>query len=197
MLLYTTKILWELFWFLLFLNAFGFACGRNVTYDGRSLIINGNHKILFSGSIHYPRSTPEVFIYSFCYVYCFCFFSFFALHSLFSIWKHWKKSICEGRTNKKHKVLIHEMAWEWPRNFFREYATRIAQLVPSLFFIDHPCEFSLRWYTILKDIVTFESSLTWYTVLASGVHVYLALARFLMIQKIIENMKSYNCFCVS
>ncbi|EEF42123.1 beta-galactosidase, putative [Ricinus communis] len=31
----------------------------NVTYDGRSLIINGEHRILFSGSIHYPRSTPE------------------------------------------------------------------------------------------------------------------------------------------
>ncbi|KAL1214573.1 Beta-galactosidase 16 [Cardamine amara subsp. amara] len=32
----------------------------NVTYDGRSLIINGQHKILFSGSIHYPRSTPQM-----------------------------------------------------------------------------------------------------------------------------------------
>ncbi|KAB1210499.1 Beta-galactosidase 6 [Morella rubra] len=39
-------------------------CGRvegagEVTYDGRSLIINGQREILFSGSIHYPRSTPE------------------------------------------------------------------------------------------------------------------------------------------
>ncbi|KAH9691284.1 Beta-galactosidase 16 [Citrus sinensis] len=33
---------------------------RNVTYDGRSLIINGHRKILFSGSIHYPRSTPQM-----------------------------------------------------------------------------------------------------------------------------------------
>ncbi|CAA7405284.1 unnamed protein product [Spirodela intermedia] len=32
----------------------------NVTYDGRSLIIGGQRKILFSGSIHYPRSTPEM-----------------------------------------------------------------------------------------------------------------------------------------
>ncbi|XLT68723.1 hypothetical protein HN873_025162, partial [Arachis hypogaea] len=31
-----------------------------VTYDGRSLIIDGQHRILFSGSIHYPRSTPEM-----------------------------------------------------------------------------------------------------------------------------------------
>ncbi|GAB4862093.1 Beta-galactosidase 16 [Ancistrocladus abbreviatus] len=32
----------------------------DVTYDGRSIIINGQRKILFSGSIHYPRSTPEM-----------------------------------------------------------------------------------------------------------------------------------------
>ncbi|XP_059656330.1 beta-galactosidase 6 isoform X2 [Cornus florida] len=31
-----------------------------VGYDGRSLIIGGQRKILFSGSIHYPRSTPEM-----------------------------------------------------------------------------------------------------------------------------------------
>ena len=69
------KILWILlYWFLLFLNAFGLVCGRNVTYDGRSLIINGQHKMLFSGSIHYPRSTPEVF-YSLCVCVCF-FFSY-------------------------------------------------------------------------------------------------------------------------
>ncbi|KAL3535619.1 hypothetical protein ACH5RR_004080 [Cinchona calisaya] len=32
----------------------------NVSYDGRSFIINGQRKILISGSIHYPRSTPEM-----------------------------------------------------------------------------------------------------------------------------------------
>ncbi|KAJ9564907.1 hypothetical protein OSB04_000873 [Centaurea solstitialis] len=34
--------------------------GANVTYDGRSLIIDGQRRILFSGSIHYPRSTPDM-----------------------------------------------------------------------------------------------------------------------------------------
>lgn len=34
--------------------------GGNVTYDRTSLVINGHHKILFSGSIHYPRSTPQM-----------------------------------------------------------------------------------------------------------------------------------------
>ncbi|CDY38349.1 BnaA02g18420D [Brassica napus] len=32
----------------------------NVTYDGRSLVIDDQHKILFSSSIHYPCSTPHM-----------------------------------------------------------------------------------------------------------------------------------------
>jgi Glycosyl hydrolases family 35 len=31
-----------------------------VSHDGRALIIDGERRILISGSIHYPRSTPEV-----------------------------------------------------------------------------------------------------------------------------------------
>lgn len=31
-----------------------------VTYDGRSLMINGKRDIFFSGSVHYPRSTPDM-----------------------------------------------------------------------------------------------------------------------------------------
>ncbi|XP_051147165.1 beta-galactosidase 14-like [Andrographis paniculata] len=34
--------------------------GPVVAYDSRSLIINGSRELLFSGSIHYPRSTPEM-----------------------------------------------------------------------------------------------------------------------------------------
>ncbi|RWW61959.1 hypothetical protein BHE74_00030935 [Ensete ventricosum] len=33
---------------------------QGVKYDSRSLIINGRRQLLFSGSVHYPRSTPEV-----------------------------------------------------------------------------------------------------------------------------------------
>ncbi|ERM93830.1 beta-galactosidase 11 isoform X1 [Amborella trichopoda] len=33
---------------------------QNVTYDGRSLIIDGRRELFFSGSIHYPRSTPDM-----------------------------------------------------------------------------------------------------------------------------------------
>lgn len=32
----------------------------NVTYDHRALVIDGKRRVLVSGSIHYPRSTPEV-----------------------------------------------------------------------------------------------------------------------------------------
>ncbi|XP_038706019.1 beta-galactosidase 14-like [Tripterygium wilfordii] len=31
-----------------------------VTYDGRSLMIKGKRVLLFSGSIHYTRSTPDM-----------------------------------------------------------------------------------------------------------------------------------------
>lgn len=33
----------------------------NVTYDHRAMVIDGKRRVLVSGSIHYPRSTPEVF----------------------------------------------------------------------------------------------------------------------------------------
>ncbi|KAK3194047.1 hypothetical protein Dsin_025357 [Dipteronia sinensis] len=32
---------------------------QGVTYDGRSLIVNGKRELIFSGAIHYPRSTPD------------------------------------------------------------------------------------------------------------------------------------------
>ncbi|KAL2339755.1 hypothetical protein Fmac_007695 [Flemingia macrophylla] len=56
------KVWWSCcFFFALFLTSYiGSVHGGNVTYDGRSLIIDGQHKILFSGSIHYPRSTPQM-----------------------------------------------------------------------------------------------------------------------------------------
>ncbi|XP_057500684.1 beta-galactosidase 13-like [Actinidia eriantha] len=45
------------------LVASGFAHAKHkksVTYDARSLIIDGQRELLFSGSVHYPRSTPEM-----------------------------------------------------------------------------------------------------------------------------------------
>ncbi|XP_048130365.1 beta-galactosidase 16-like isoform X2 [Rhodamnia argentea] len=50
-------LLWRL---LLAMAVVEVASAWNVTYDGRSLIVDGERKILFSGSIHYPRSTPQM-----------------------------------------------------------------------------------------------------------------------------------------
>ncbi|KAA8541690.1 hypothetical protein F0562_022842 [Nyssa sinensis] len=37
------------------------SCGTaSVSYDSKAIIVNGQRKILISGSIHYPRSTPEM-----------------------------------------------------------------------------------------------------------------------------------------
>ncbi|GAB4853797.1 Beta-galactosidase 1 [Ancistrocladus abbreviatus] len=45
---------------LAFLCLFVCSVTASVTYDRKSLIINGQRRILLSGSIHYPRSTPEM-----------------------------------------------------------------------------------------------------------------------------------------
>ena len=37
-----------------------FSVHASVSYDSKAIIINGQRRILISGSIHYPRSTPEV-----------------------------------------------------------------------------------------------------------------------------------------
>lgn len=50
--------------FVLFLIAtlacLSFYTGVNVTYDSNAIIINGERRIIFSGSIHYPRSTEKM-----------------------------------------------------------------------------------------------------------------------------------------
>lgn len=45
---------------LLLLCALSFSEGYNVTYDRRSLLIDGQRKLLISASIHYPRSVPAM-----------------------------------------------------------------------------------------------------------------------------------------
>lgn len=48
-----------LFFLSLFLG-FKFTHSTEITYDNKGIIINGQRKLLISGSIHYPRSTPEM-----------------------------------------------------------------------------------------------------------------------------------------
>lgn len=42
------------------LSTVSFCFADNVTYDHRALVINGKRRVLVSGSIHYPRSTPDM-----------------------------------------------------------------------------------------------------------------------------------------
>ncbi|KAG8387697.1 hypothetical protein BUALT_Bualt02G0048200 [Buddleja alternifolia] len=46
--------------FLLLVATTSFCFAVNVTYDGRALVIDGKRRVLVSGSIHYPRSSPEM-----------------------------------------------------------------------------------------------------------------------------------------
>ncbi|KAK6941269.1 D-galactoside/L-rhamnose binding SUEL lectin domain [Dillenia turbinata] len=39
---------------------FCLSSGVRVSHDGRAITIDGQHRVLLSGSIHYPRSTPEM-----------------------------------------------------------------------------------------------------------------------------------------
>lgn len=65
-----TEIVLLLIWFL---GVYVPACFcANVTYDHRALLIDGKRRVLISGSIHYPRSTPQV-SFSICFSVAFIF----------------------------------------------------------------------------------------------------------------------------
>lgn len=51
----------------IFAASFLSIASASVSYDHKAIIVNGQRRILISGSIHYPRSTPEVgFFHSKC-----------------------------------------------------------------------------------------------------------------------------------
>ncbi|XP_058729818.1 beta-galactosidase 8-like isoform X2 [Vicia villosa] len=53
-----TQVVLVLLWFL---GVYAPACFcANVTYDHRALVIDGKRRVLISGSVHYPRSTPQM-----------------------------------------------------------------------------------------------------------------------------------------
>ncbi|RYQ98337.1 hypothetical protein Ahy_B08g094391 isoform B [Arachis hypogaea] len=54
-------IMWNVLLPLLLLaSSFFVSCNASVSYDSKAITINGQRRILISGSIHYPRSTPEM-----------------------------------------------------------------------------------------------------------------------------------------
>lgn len=50
----------KLFLLLFFISSWVCSVIASVSYDHKAITINGQRRILISGSIHYPRSTPEV-----------------------------------------------------------------------------------------------------------------------------------------
>ena len=55
----TTTMVLFLF-IIVFLSAVLALFAANVTFDQRTLVIDGRPKVLISGAIHYPSSTPQV-----------------------------------------------------------------------------------------------------------------------------------------
>ncbi|CAN1286643.1 Beta-galactosidase 1 [Linum perenne] len=56
----STTMLNKIASFFLLALCFSSSVFDSVTYDSKAIVINGQRKILISGSIHYPRSTPEM-----------------------------------------------------------------------------------------------------------------------------------------
>ncbi|XP_061345601.1 beta-galactosidase 3-like [Gastrolobium bilobum] len=54
-----SKLLFAVFCFALWLGPLQLV-HSSVSYDRKAIVINGQRRILFSGSIHYPRSTPDM-----------------------------------------------------------------------------------------------------------------------------------------
>ncbi|KAE8666883.1 Beta-galactosidase [Hibiscus syriacus] len=50
----------DLFMLWLLFSSWVFSVLATVSYDSKAIIISGSRRILLSGSIHYPRSTPEI-----------------------------------------------------------------------------------------------------------------------------------------
>ncbi|KAK7367342.1 hypothetical protein VNO80_09353 [Phaseolus coccineus] len=55
-----SKMQFALFWLALWLGVQLEWVHCSVTYDRKAILINGQRRLLFSGSIHYPRSTPDM-----------------------------------------------------------------------------------------------------------------------------------------
>lgn len=55
--------MWNVLVLLVVLCSWVGSAKASVSYDSKAIVINGQRRILISGSIHYPRSSPEVILY--------------------------------------------------------------------------------------------------------------------------------------
>lgn len=76
----------EKFIFLLMFAGLSLCLATDVSYDSRGIIIDGDHRVLFSGSIHYPRSTPEVILFFYFLIYIYYFLYYMYWYFLFCIY---------------------------------------------------------------------------------------------------------------
>lgn len=53
-------VMWNVLVLVVVLFSWVSSVKASVSYDSKAIVINGQRRILISGSIHYPRSTPEV-----------------------------------------------------------------------------------------------------------------------------------------
>lgn len=112
------------------LGSWVFSVMGSVSYDRNAIIVNGQRRILVSGSIHYPRSTPEVY---YCemhfnigfWILKFCSFrrnEFFCM-GVFLILCFWcctdvAGSYSEGKRRRGRcdsDICFLEWAWAWTR----------------------------------------------------------------------------------
>lgn len=68
------------------------AATASVSYDHKAIIINGQKRILISGSIHYPRSTPEVPTMPMWFIAFFLFFLIF----IYYLWWYFNAFLTYG-----------------------------------------------------------------------------------------------------
>jgi hypothetical protein len=68
---------------LFFFTLAPWATASKVTYDGRAIIIDGKHRLLVSGSIHYPRSTAQVYLFIFFINPSVCVYIYVQLNNLY------------------------------------------------------------------------------------------------------------------
>lgn len=57
-----------------------------VEYDPKALIIDGQRKLIFSGAIHYPRSTPVVYLLAIDLSFLFRYMKMISRHSVYMLY---------------------------------------------------------------------------------------------------------------
>jgi hypothetical protein len=86
----------------------------SVTYDHKAIVIDGQRRILISGSIHYPRSTPEVlliplhYLHPTCCIIIFCIPNYFFLFFCFYLFISFIYSLTLMYEPKEKTNLMHQ-----------------------------------------------------------------------------------------